>query len=148
MGRPRISEVSTISATEDTTDRCAGETLLAGLANIVEASAGELDRRRSSWAPGETIGPEAGGAWGSAARALHDLSLHSVIGLTEAEADLLDAVFEPLAPAWLIVEGLIALIVDQVAIDAQPDQVVAIDHSLSGLRSLVSCLRRQLPAGK
>jgi hypothetical protein len=122
---------------------------LAGVANTLDACAGELARRRASWAgaAGATGGPEPARAWASAARAVHDLSLGSD-ALTEAEANLLDALFDPLAPAWLIVDGLIALIVDSVPIDAEPVAVLAIDHSLSGLRSLVSCLRRQLPAGK
>jgi hypothetical protein len=112
--------VSTISTTEDTTDR----SLVAGLASTLEACSGEL--ARTSCAVSRV--------WAAAASSLK----------TEA----LCAAFDPLAPPWLIVDELIALIVDQAPIDAEADEVVAIDRSLSGLRSLVDCLRRQLPAGK
>ena len=127
---------------------------MAGLATTLEACARELSGRRlkasaeaARAASGELCDRQVERAWAAAGRAVHDLSLGSIIAPTEAEACLLDAVFDPLAPPWLIVDGLIALIVEQVAVDAHPDQVRVIDESLDGLRGVVACLRRQLWGG-
>ena len=59
---------------------------------------------------------------------------------------LLDAAADPLGPPWQIVDGLIALIVEQLAPDAQASQVVAVDRSLDGLRQLVGRLHGLPPA--
>ena len=77
-----------------------------------------------------------------AARALSERFSRSGSAPTEAEGLLLDAAEDPLSPSFSIIDGLIALIVEQVATDARPELVMAIDRSLDGLRCLAGRLRQ------
>jgi hypothetical protein len=125
-----------MSATEDTTLRYADASLLEAMAGALGACADALSERC----------PEAATAWAAAALAMGHRSPSSASDPVEAALVLVDAAFDPLAPPWFLVDGLIALIVEHVAIDAPSDQVVAVDRSLDGLRQLGRVLRRRLPS--
>jgi hypothetical protein len=86
--------------------------------------------------------PMAARFWAAAADALAATMGGRASTLSEGEALLADAAIDPLAPPWLVVEGLIALISDQVPEDAHPDEVVALDRSLGGLIALAARLQR------
>jgi hypothetical protein len=131
-----IGEVTGMSTTDSRTDRYVDETLKPRLATVLRRCGQELT----------AAAPAAAVLWTAAARALEEGSSRPGPDSTEAEMLLLDAAADPLGPPWLIVDGLIALIVEQLAPDAQASQVVAVDRSLDGLRQLVGRLHGPPPS--
>jgi hypothetical protein len=121
-----------MSATEECIDRRADVTALATLGAALGAGAEAFG----------ALAPPVSLLWALAQRALLDLARHSGGADSEAELLLVDAAADPLAPPWLIVDGVIALIVEQLAIDTPPPVVVEVDRSLAGLRRLGAVLRQ------
>jgi hypothetical protein len=85
--------------------------------------------------------PAAAAVWAAAARTLDEMSRDPGFGERDRDALLHDAALEPMAPAWLLVEGLIALVVDHLAAGADASAVAATNRSLDGLRSLGDAIR-------
>jgi hypothetical protein len=113
-----------MAATEEFADRRAAP--LSMLAGALDAGAAAF----------EASAPDVTPAWAAAGRTL---GRYPPCG---AASELLwEATTDPLAPAWLVIDGLIALIVEHLAIDAPPSSVVALDRSLEGLRRLSDALR-------
>ena len=127
-----------MSATEESTDRRVVGTLFEALGDALAACAAVLVARS----------PEASRVWAAAARTLLDRSRHRAWADSEAEVLLLEAATDPLAPPWLVVDGLIALIVEHLGIDDPPDGVVEVDRSLAGLRRLSGLLRGRAGASR
>jgi hypothetical protein len=115
-----------MAATEESTDRRAGVAPLAILAGALDAGAAAF----------AASAPEVSRVWAAAARTL---GCYPPCG--EASELLWEATADPLAPAWVVLDGLIALIVEHLAIDAPPSSVIAVDRSLGGLRRLSHALR-------
>lgn len=128
-----------MSSAESTTDRRVTETILEGLGAVLIDCAGAL----------ATGSPTASGAWAAAGQALGDAFRGPPSDRSDAVSLLLDTAADQLTPPCLIVDGLIALIAEQVAADARPEHVIALDRSLDGLRLLSGLLGRPgLPAAR
>jgi hypothetical protein len=125
-----------MSTTEQSIDRLAGVSTLSSLATALGACAG-------AFAAGA---PEVSRVWAAAGLKLLERTHEPEMADSEAEVLLLDAATDPLAPPWLLVDGLIALIAEQLAIDAPPPSVVEVDRSLGGLRGLGALLRYRAQA--
>jgi hypothetical protein len=121
-------------ATEGTVERRPDLTPLGALGAALGACAGALEARAL----------DVSAVWAAAGRTLLELvegGGQPMGADAEAELLLLDAAAEPLVPPWLIVDALIALVVDHLAIDSPPHLVVEVDGSLAGLRRLGALLR-------
>jgi hypothetical protein len=126
-----------MSSAEGTTDRRSAETVLEGLGAVLIDCAGALAPRC----------PAASGAWAAAGQALGEAFSCPPSDRSAAVVLLLDTADDRLTPPFLIVDGLIALIAEQVAAGEGPEHVIAVDRSLDGLRRLSGLLRRPgLPA--
>jgi hypothetical protein len=123
-----------MSATEASTDRRADVAslgILGTLAAALDACAAALD----------PSAPEVSRVWAAAGRTLGRYPTFAEADASEASVWLWEADTDPLAPPWLVLDGLIALIVEHLAIDAPPSSVVALERSLEGLRRLSNALR-------
>jgi hypothetical protein len=129
-------EETGMSTTESRTDRYVDEILMPRLATVLRRCGHELT----------ATAPAAAAVWRGAARALEEGSDRPAPESTEARMLLLDAAADPLTPPWQIVDGLIAVIVEQLAPDAPASEVVAVDRSLDGLRQLAGRLYGLPPA--
>src|SRR5579859_6240388 len=123
-----------MSATDESIDRHVGVASLATLGAALGACS-------TAFLAGT---PELSLVWAAAGRTLLERAGKPAGAASEAEVLLLDAADDPISPPWLVVDGLIALILEQVTVDGLPHVLVEVDRSLAGLRRLSSLLRHPI----